>query len=205
MSARGLSVGVSLAAGASSRMGAPKALLRDLRGRTFLERTAATLLRGGCDAVLVVTGRHTAEIAESLPPQVLLVRNPRWELGQLSSARVGVSAALQLGARRILVHPVDQPLIRPADVRAVLDSLRRGRCAIAAYRGTPGPPLGLTRSTAVRIHLDRRAKTLREAVERSAGSPLLVPASQGVVRGANTPEELERLGRPPARGLSARG
>lgn len=203
MSTRRPAIGVVLAAGASVRMATPKALLRDRRGRTFLERLASTLTRGGCDAVLVVVGRHAAEIAAELPAGVMLVRNPRWERGQLSSARVGISQALTLGARRILIHPIDQPLIKPADVRAVLAALERSPCAVAAFRGTPGHPLGLTHAAAQRLVLNRRAASLRDAVAKSLPSPRLVAASEGTVRGANSPEELEALLQ--TRRISSRG
>ena len=114
-------VGVLLAAGASRRMGRPKALIEGADGKTFLARLCGTLRDGGCDAVVVVAGCHVAEIARCLPPSVLLARNDEWQNGQLSSVRRGLSAALLFRPRRVALHLVDQPWIAPSDVRALLD------------------------------------------------------------------------------------
>lgn len=192
MQASGLRVGVILAAGASSRMGKPKALLSDERGVTFLARLTRTLYAGGCDVVVAVAGRHVAEIAVALPQGALLVHNERWEHGQLSSAQVGLRAAVRLRPRRVLLHLVDQPLIRSADVRRVL-SAEGADVAIAAFKDEPGHPIAFSGELAAAIAEDRSSPTLRAALDRVARSVQLVEGSAGCVRGANTPRELERL------------
>ena len=53
--------GVILAAGASSRMGSPKALL-DYRGETFVGRLVR-ILSPVCDPVIVVLGYHAKKFA----------------------------------------------------------------------------------------------------------------------------------------------
>jgi 2-C-methyl-D-erythritol 4-phosphate cytidylyltransferase len=53
--------GIILAAGASSRMGRCKPLLR-LAGMTVLERNIALLRDAGADEVLVVIGNHAEEL-----------------------------------------------------------------------------------------------------------------------------------------------
>ncbi|HEY3448627.1 MAG TPA: NTP transferase domain-containing protein [Myxococcales bacterium] len=191
---REFQVGVLLAGGASSRMkGRPKALLRDESGRTFIERLVEALRRGGCRAVIVVGGRHVAEIAQELPEDALLVRNPRWESGQLSSAQAGLRAALAIAASRVVLHLVDQPLIRPADVAKVLGSLGGADLAIAAHRGEPGHPIALSAQTAERVARSR-ASNLRVALEQAAPQTVIVEGcSAGCVRGANTPAELRAL------------
>lgn len=190
--APGPRVGVILSGGASSRMGSPKALLLDDRGRTFLARLARTLRAGGCEVVLAVAGCHVAEIAPALPPGVLLAFNPDWTVGQLSSARVGLRAAVELRPSRVLLHPVDQPLIRPADVRAVL-AAEESDVAVAAWRGETGHPICLSPLAAAAIASDRRSATLRDALARHAPRVAMVEGSRGCVRGANTPEELAAL------------
>ena len=81
---RGGSVaGVVLAAGGSSRMGAPKALL-DAAGVTFASRLVETLARGGCHPVVVVgasKGGRVAEEVERGPGE--LVVNPGGQGGQI--------------------------------------------------------------------------------------------------------------------------
>ena len=188
-------VGVLLSGGASRRMGRPKALLVDQAGRLFLERLVGTLRAGGCDAVVVVAGCHVAEIAARLPPEALLVRNAAWERGQFSSVRCGLEAALCLRPRRIAFTLIDQPLIVPADVRAVLRAeVEAAPLAIAAHGGEPGHPLSLSPALARAIASDERSTSLREALERHADAQVFVEGSAGCVRGANTPEELVALG-----------
>jgi len=55
--------GIILAAGASSRMGSPKALL-EYRGETFAGRLVRVLSKV-CNPVIVVLGYHAAAIRDS--------------------------------------------------------------------------------------------------------------------------------------------
>ncbi|MDR0966493.1 MAG: NTP transferase domain-containing protein [Myxococcales bacterium] len=192
-------IGLLLAAGASSRMGRPKALIEDpITGHTFLERLIEVMRLGGCDAVLVVAGCHVAEIAARLPRGALLVHNPDWAEGQLSSVRRGLDAALQLAPRRVALHLVDQPLIEPSDVRAVLMNPESTSTplAIATHGGLPGHPISFSPDLARAIALDSAAASLRDALDRHAATGAarrLVEGTMGCVRGANTPEELRSL------------
>lgn len=193
MTSRGPDIAVVLAGGASSRMGRPKALLRDRTGRTFLERLVEALQAGGCKAVVVVGGRHVAEIAEALPAGALLAHNAGWEEGQLSSARVGLRAALLFDPGRIVLHVVDQPLIRAGDVSRVLARLGRLDLAIARHRGEEGHPIALSPTVARRV-VRSRGDSLREVLERMAPRRAWADGcSPGCVRGANTPAELRAL------------
>ncbi|MGI5861800.1 MAG: nucleotidyltransferase family protein [Myxococcales bacterium] len=188
---RGLRIGVLLAAGASSRMGRPKALLEDERGQAFLARLTRTLLAGGCDALIVVAGKHVREIAANLPEKALLALNPDWEQGQLSSAKVGLRAALRLEPARIVLHLVDQPLVLATDVRRVLSA--GSDVAVAGWNGEPGHPIALSPKVAKAIVSDRASLTLRDALARHFRVTTLVECSPGCLRGANTPAELEEL------------
>ncbi len=174
-------------------MGRPKALLRDGRGHTFLESAVGALRGGGCDAVVVVGGCHVGEIAAALPVGAMLVHNPDWEQGQLSSARVGLSSALLLRPTRLVLHVVDQPLLRAADVRRVLAGLGRRDLAVASHRGETGHPIALSAAAAARV-VRGRGETLREVLEEAAPRRREVAGcSAGCVRGANTPAELRAL------------
>lgn len=190
----GLRLGVLLAAGASSRMGQPKALIKGPEGRSFLERLLEVMLSGGCDAVLVVVGCHAAQIAEQLPHGALLVHNADWHRGQFTSVRRGLSAALQLAPRRIALHLIDQPLIEPSDVRAILSrEAETAALAIAMHQNMPGHPLSFTPELARSIALDDTATSLRDALDRHAVSQKFFEGTAGCIRGANTPEELREL------------
>lgn len=129
-------VAVLLAAGAGTRLGrGPKALLPH-RGGTLVEHATATLLAGGCDAVVVVLGAGAARVrpGSSLDePGVRVVDNPDWATGMASSLRVGVAAALDLVPARVVVAHVDQPGVGPDDVARLLAAHRPGRVTASRW------------------------------------------------------------------------
>jgi len=100
---------VVLAAGASSRLGRCKALVR-LGGATVLERLLAA---GAClDAQppLVVTGADHEAIERAAPAGCRVVHNPRWGEGRSTGLLL---AHLMLPERSLCVAPVDVPLVPP--------------------------------------------------------------------------------------------
>ncbi|WP_277351088.1 nucleotidyltransferase family protein [Cellulosimicrobium aquatile] len=129
-------VAVLLAAGAGTRLGrGPKALLPH-RGAALVEHATATLLAGGCDAVVVVLGAEAARVraGSSLDgPGARVVDNPDWATGMASSLRVGVAAALALGPSRVVVAHVDQPGVGPDDVARLLAAHRPGRVTASRW------------------------------------------------------------------------
>src|SRR5262249_39848884 len=80
---------VLLAAGASRRMGTPKALL-DYRGETFLDRLIR-VTGAVCDPVIVVLGHHAQEIRGRVKSAAHFVVNPDPERGQLSSLQTALA------------------------------------------------------------------------------------------------------------------
>ena len=69
-----MTVGLLLAAGAGRRMGTPKALVHDADGTSWLRRSVAALLDGGCTPVHVVLGAGAEEartLLADLPVEVV--------------------------------------------------------------------------------------------------------------------------------------
>jgi CTP:molybdopterin cytidylyltransferase MocA len=133
---------VILAAGASTRLGQPKALA-EIRG----EPTIAHLLRAsralGDPSPLVITGADEGAIARALQaladthqPTPEIVHNPNWSQGRGSS--VLLAARLRPG-RDLCVAPVDCPLVGAA----VFGTLARAWAAAEQpATGWLGPRLG---------------------------------------------------------------
>lgn len=111
---------VVLAAGASTRMGRPKALLQ-LHGRSFVACAVELAARAGCLPIVVVTGAVDLS-GEELPAQ--LVHNATWPEGQLGSLQRGLAA---LGdPAGVLVLTVDRPHLRVSTVVTLVAAFRMG-------------------------------------------------------------------------------
>jgi molybdenum cofactor cytidylyltransferase len=101
---------IILAAGNSSRMGRPKALL-EYGGEFFIERVCAALRAAGVAERVVVLGRDAAAITSAWKSSGEKVAvNPEPDLGQMSSVRVGLSAAGP-AAEGFMICLADQPTI----------------------------------------------------------------------------------------------
>ena len=116
--------GLLLAAGSGSRMGGPKALLRDpSSGLTSVERAVDTLRAGGCDGVTVVIGAAAGDVrqvVERLGDAADLVECRDWREGMGASLRAGLEALAATGAEAALVSLVDLPDVGPEVVQRLL-------------------------------------------------------------------------------------
>ncbi|MFT4287538.1 nucleotidyltransferase family protein [Nocardioides sp.] len=137
--------GLLLAAGAGSRMGTPKALVRDEDG-PWLPRGVTTLRDGGCTTVTVVLGAAVAEAVELLDGLgVDTVVAHDWADGMSASLRAGLTSLDADSTEAALVHLVDLPDVGPDVVRRVLGAAGPGALARAGYQGVPGHPVLLGR------------------------------------------------------------
>jgi len=126
---------IILAAGDSTRMGRPKALLPDPDGRPFVARLVRTFAAAGLHDIVIVTGSLHAAIAEAVaadgpPVAPNLVNNPQPALGQVSSLWMGLDAASRLGVDGMLMTLVDIPLVRASTIQKVIDEWTRSRAPI---------------------------------------------------------------------------
>ena len=190
---------VVLAAGQSTRMGRPKALLAAGQSDTFLTRIVRTLQEAALDDVVVVLGHEAEAIAESvlergLSPRFVLNRD--YESGQLSSLLAGLQAIDRPGVSAMLLTLVDVPLVSPATVRAVVERYRRTRAPIVR------PVDGLRHGHPVVI--DRGLFDLIRAADRAAGAKPIVRANasaagdvavidEGAFVDVDTPEDYTRF------------
>ncbi len=134
---------IILAAGASSRMGSPKAALR-FRGETFLGGLSK-LYSQFCRPVVAVTGYHADTVSRCVDPDsgVILTRNPAPERGMLSSLQCGLRS-LPGGLDGFLFTPVDLPRVSPGTVRLLLERFeasRGSRTCIPVHDGRNGHPV----------------------------------------------------------------
>lgn len=196
----GLTPGVVLAAGASSRMGSPKALLQ-YRGRTFLAQVVSALRAAGLDDVVVVTGPHDREIrnAAAADPALSGVRfchNPEHTRGPLSSLHLALALVDHPGVSGIVLALVDHPAVRPDTVGRLLAEWRATKAPVVRprYQGRHGHPVVFDRdafSALWEAPLDEGAR----AVVRAFGPAVrtLEVDDPGVVLDIDSPSDLAVL------------
>ena len=188
-----MTAAILLAAGESTRMGGPKALL-PWGGTTLIAYQVGELLGAGVDHLVVVLGHAADEVRPHVPFQARVVVNEAYRQGRASSLRVG-AAALPDDADQIVVLNVDQP--RPSQVlRALLAAHREGGSLITVpvAQGRRGHPPVLAGSL---------LPELREASEGAQGLRGLIASHREAVREValdsplvlldiNTPAEYQR-------------
>jgi molybdenum cofactor cytidylyltransferase len=139
--------GIILAAGESRRMGYPKPLLR-IGDQTFIERIVESML-SVVPRLVIVLGAHGDRVRAAIPhdTRILIVENPNYSRGQLSSLKVGLSA-LQPDSMGALVHLGDHPLVSIETFRAIVDSCNQldQPIVIARHEGHRGHPVIFDRS-----------------------------------------------------------
>lgn len=130
-----------LAAGAGSRFGRPKALVR-VGGQTLAQRGVHVLRRGGCDPVVVAAGAAAVAIQGASVVEV-----PDWEAGMAASLRSGLGALGRPGVDAVVVALADQPGVTGEVVAQLIVSAGVGTAAVVAcYGGKPRNPVLLHRS-----------------------------------------------------------
>jgi CTP:molybdopterin cytidylyltransferase MocA len=187
---------VVLAAGASTRLGAPKQLVMHA-GEPLVRRAARAALAAGARPVLVVLGAHAGRIAPVLDglDGASTIVHAGWRDGLASSLAAGLHALLAAArCDAILVTLADQPLVDASALRALLDRFGAARRIVAAeYDGVPGVPIVIGREHAaalMRLTGDRGAG----AWLRSRGAEVTrVPLPAAAVD-VDTPADVVRLG-----------
>ena len=193
-------VAVILAAGDSTRMGRPKALLPDPDGRPFVVRLARTFSAAGVDRIVIVTGALHAEIASAIAAdaqavETRCIRNTDPARGQLSSLWVGLDAA-GAEADGVLMIPVDIPLVRESTIRDVVDAWRRTRAPVVrpAVGEHHGHPVLFDRATFDALRRAPLNEGARVVVHSHADRVVNVLVNdEGCLMDVDTPAEYESM------------
>jgi molybdenum cofactor cytidylyltransferase len=192
---------IILAAGDSTRMGRPKALLPDPDGRPFVARLVRTFVAAGVPQVIVVTGSLHAQIAaalaaDDLPVTPQLVNNPQPALGQVSSLWMGLDAAITLGVDGVLMTLVDIPLVRPSTVQQVIDAWTTNRAPIVrpAVGDRHGHPVLFDRSVFDALRDAPITEGARAVVHANADRIVNVPVDdEGCLLDVDTPADYDAV------------
>lgn len=139
---------VILAAGASRRMGTPKALL-PWGGATVLGQTLRNIRRSRITDIVIVTGNPADGVAAlAREYAVRTVHNLDWASSGMTGSLQAAVRALDPSTSAILVLLADQPLIGPDVIDAVVDAHVAGGhdLAAAASGGRRGHPVLIGRA-----------------------------------------------------------
>ena len=185
-----------LAAGRSTRMGRPKALLSVTRvGETFVERLVGTLVAGGIDDVVVVAGEQASAIRARLGFRARVVVNPDVDQGQLSSIVVGLDVIDRPGVSAVMIAPVDQPLVSETTVRALAEAWRRTHAPIVrpVREGRHGHPVIFDRTLFDELRAADPAQGARAIVHAHAENLADIAVDDdGCFADIDTPADYER-------------
>jgi len=187
-------------------MGAPKALVQ-FRGKSFLAHLLEAAQHPRIGFVRVVLGAGDEEIRGALNlPKGIVVLNPDWQRGQLSSIQAAIRA-LAPDARNdaafaataldgILLCPVDHPLVSRALIASLVAafySAARPPIVVPTFRSRRGHPVIFARSLFAELLLAPPDEGARAVVWAHAGEVAEVPTEEeGVVLNLNDPETLRR-------------
>jgi molybdenum cofactor cytidylyltransferase len=184
---------IVLAAGASTRFGSPKQLVR-IGGRPLLHTMVSRTADVTGNALIVVLGAGAGELAPLLrhsPGSVVI--NRHWREGIASSIRLGV-ARLPATCTGVMLVLADQAAVTRDDLKRLAGTWRRRPTLIAAalYAGTAGAPAIFPRSSFPALAALRGDSGARVLLRRSADRVVRVPMPSAELD-LDTPEDLLTL------------
>lgn len=194
--------GIVLAAGASTRMGEDKGLLK-WHGRSFLEHVHTAMKNAGADPIRVVLGANIETVTGALglePGET--VHNPNWEEGMLSSIVAGLDS-LPPGIEGAVLWPVDHPCVSSALARSLIESFTAGDKLIAlpVHDGRRGHPVLFGAGLFDELRAAPREVGARHVVRSHADDIIeVVTEEDGVLLNLNNRAACEKIlsRRPPA-------
>jgi molybdenum cofactor cytidylyltransferase len=187
---------IVLAAGASSRMGTPKQLLK-FKGVSLVRHAALTGLESGCSPVLVVLGASKELIRpelEDLPLHIL--ENLEWEKGMSTSIRTGINYLLQTvpPISAALLMLCDQPMVSSVLIKQLMNECQTSSAPFIAceYGNQWGVPALFSRELFAEL-LDLKGMAgAKDVIRKYAEKGQSVTFPEGLID-VDTPEDYQRL------------
>jgi CTP:molybdopterin cytidylyltransferase MocA len=185
--------GILLAAGAGTRMGTPKGLLRTPDGTPWVSRAIAALAAGGCEPIFAVTGAQSERVQALVPTLAEIVVAADWSEGMGASLRAGLRAAQQRAPTAVaaIITLVDTPGVTPETVARLRRLAGPAILARAGYDGVPGHPVMIGREhwaaviesatgdAGARSYLAGRNVVLVESADVGSGEDIDTPEGLG--------------------------
>ena len=135
---------VILAAGASTRLGQPKQLLK-YNGKTLLQNAIDAAVNSTADPIVVVLGANADEVSQKInKSKISVLINTAWEEGMASSVRNGLNELLFIdpSTDAVIFMVCDQPHVSADLINDLVKTQREsGKLIVTcSYGETIGPP-----------------------------------------------------------------
>lgn len=183
---------ILLAAGASTRMGQAKQLLR-IAGENLIQRAVKTALGTPFRPVVVVLGANREQIEpELLGSEVLTVYNPDWATGMGSSIATGLAFLLEQTPtiQQVLIMVGDQPLLKVDTLVALveLQSRTQAPVVVSKYTDTLGVPALFTSDLFAELTALHGAQGAKTLIQKHRDQAAVLDFPEGALD-LDTPEE----------------
>jgi molybdenum cofactor cytidylyltransferase len=180
-----------LAAGSSTRMGQPKALL-PIQNQPAILRCLTTLLGSVMEVIVILgaEGEPVAALLKDVSVKILVNTLPRSDMAK--SVRLGCQA-VQPQSAGVLIYPVDHPVVQAQTIKRLVAAAlgTPDRIIIPTFQERRGHPTLFPKALLAEIY---QGFTLREIIGRHPAKVTLLPvADEGVVLDMDTPEDYREI------------
>ena len=179
---------IVLAAGASTRLGQPKALAQ-IQGKPLIQYLVDRLESEGLEPVIVTRAEISVDILLAVPDRTIVI-NPLPDAGRTGSLQCGLKHFLDTKggerAYKLLVVPVDRPGFSDSTLQSIM---QQEHCACPSKDGRGGHPLLLMADDVARIRTADPDTPLRDLC-----SPVRIEVEDVHLHfNLDTPKDLEVL------------
>ncbi len=187
--------GVVLAAGASSRLGGPKALAL-VDGETFVARAARVLREGGCAGVVVVVSAPHGDAVSGAVSDVVIANNDAPARGMLSSLQIGLGKVRAAGGVAAVVSLLDHPHVASSTVAALVDAWRDSGASVArpVHDGRHGHPYLIDAGLFAALERAPHEEGARPTLKAARASVDVAVDDPAIHEDIDTPEEASARG-----------
>jgi len=187
---------VILAAGASTRMGTPKQLLR-YGEQSLIQHVGEVAIASVCHPVIVVLGAYAECIQpETKPLAIHTVVNPDWHQGMSTSIRMGIETlnTLNSKAEAVVLMLCDQPFVCPQLINQLVEVHQTTRKSIVAceYGANLGVPALFNRSLFSQLMTLTGASGAKQLIKKYPQDVLAVAFPDGLFD-LDTPQDYEQF------------
>ncbi|HMQ07801.1 MAG TPA: nucleotidyltransferase family protein [Saprospiraceae bacterium] len=131
-----------LAAGSSSRLGFPKALVK-FHQKKLIQHLLEEFNKVFNADTFVVTGCHHDEVIPFISSNVSIVYNNHWQQGMGKSIAKGIAEIIRREYEYVIICMVDQPFVNAHLLNLMVEFFQAGFCKIifTDYGKQTGPPV----------------------------------------------------------------